>query len=294
VRVAGGTLCVARAGAPTRDARAVALAVHGITSSHMAWRTVARELARVPGLSLLAPDLRGRGHSGSLPGPYGMAAHVADMLAVLDDAGVERAVLVGHSMGAYVAASLAAQHPERVSELLLVDAGLSIPLPPDQDPASILELVLGQAIGRLRMTFATVDEYVGLWRAHPALQQEWDDDVDAYARYDVDGEPGVLRCVVSEESVVADTRDLVLDEATRSAVDRVQAPITLVRAPRGMFDDGPLLPMPLVDAFLAAHPDARIENVEDGNHYTLVFGGGPGPRVVTRVIRAALERSARG
>ena len=42
------------------------------------------------------------------------------MLAVLDDAGVQRAVVAGHSMGAYVAARLAAEHPERVASLVLV------------------------------------------------------------------------------------------------------------------------------------------------------------------------------
>ena len=46
--------------------------------------------------------------SAGLPGPYGFAAHLADLLSVLDDAGVERAVLAGHSMGAYLATGLAA------------------------------------------------------------------------------------------------------------------------------------------------------------------------------------------
>jgi pimeloyl-ACP methyl ester carboxylesterase len=294
VPVRGGALCVARAGAPPHEADAVVLAVHGITSSRMAWRTVARELAGVPGVCLLAPDLRGRGHSAALPGPYGVATHMADLLAVLDHAGVERAVLAGHSMGAYLAARLAAQYPERAAAVVLLDGGLSIPLPPDQDPNELVRLVVEQSVARLNMTFASVDEYVGLWRGHPALLREWNDDVEAYARYDVGGEPGAMRCVVSAAAVEADCADLVLDETTRTALDWVRAPISLVRAARGLFDDDPMIPPPLLDAFVAAHPDARVEDLPDVNHYTLAFGAGPGPRRVAAVIEEAIRRAITG
>jgi len=74
------------------------LAAHGVTASLMTWRTVARELDG--GACLLAPDLRGRRRSAALPGPYGMAVHVADLLAVLDHVGAASVVLAGPSMGA--------------------------------------------------------------------------------------------------------------------------------------------------------------------------------------------------
>jgi pimeloyl-ACP methyl ester carboxylesterase len=220
-----------------------------------------------------------------------MANHVTDLLAVLDDAGVEHVVLAGHSMGAYVVARLAADHPERAAAVVLLDGGLSIPIPSDQDPDEVLERVVEQSIARLRMTYASVDEYVGLWRAHPALRHEWNDDVEAYARYDVAGEPGAMRSVISEAAVVADCTDLVYDETTRTAVDRVRAPLNLVRAARGLFDDDPLVPGPVLDAFVAAHPDARIEDIAGVNHYTLVFGAGPGPRRVAAVIEAAIRHA---
>jgi pimeloyl-ACP methyl ester carboxylesterase len=286
VEVRGGALCVAQAGPPPGEADAVVLAVHGITSSHVAFRATARELGAGPGVCLLAPDLRGRGHS-TLPGPYGFASHEADLLAALDDAGVERVILAGHSMGAYVGARLAADHPDRVAALVLVDGGLLVPIPAEHDPAELLTTAIEQTTARLRMTFESVDEYVGLWRDHPALLDQWNDDVDAYARYDMTGEPPTIRCVVSTAAVAADCTDLMYDEPTRTALDRVRAPIRLLRAERGLFDDDPVLPESVVDGFAAAHPDATVEMLDGANHYTLIFAA-PGPQRIAAAIRAAI------
>src|SRR5215212_12048200 len=52
------------------DGPQVAVAVHGMTASAMAWSVVARALPRE--WTLVAPDLRGRGRSADLPGPYGL------------------------------------------------------------------------------------------------------------------------------------------------------------------------------------------------------------------------------
>ena len=121
-RSAGGTLATFRLGDAPGGAGQV-LAVHGITANSRAWLAVARELEGRA--TLLAPDLRGRGASNGLPAPYGMKAYSRDMLAVLDHFELERAVLVGHSLGAYAVARFAADHPERVRAVLLVDGGLT-------------------------------------------------------------------------------------------------------------------------------------------------------------------------
>jgi pimeloyl-ACP methyl ester carboxylesterase len=298
VAVAGGTLHVARAGAPPDKADAVVLAVHGLTSSLMAWRTVARELARRTHVCFLAPDLRGRGRSAELSGPFGFRAHVDDLLAVLDHFEAQRAVLAGHSLGAYIAAYLAAQHPDRAAALVLVDSGLPFGEVPKGDPAEVVDRAFGAAIGRMRMTFDSVDEYVARWRAHPAFAriwqpgfaQVWDDDVDAYARYDVADGPSGVRCVVSETAVIADSEQMLLDESTRTALDRVRAPVSLLRAARGAHGyDLPLIARHQLLRFAATRPDAQVQDVGGVNHYTLVLGPSPGPRRVA----AALERASR-
>jgi pimeloyl-ACP methyl ester carboxylesterase len=261
----------------------VVLAAHGVTASLMTWRALARELdGRV---CLLAPDLRGRGRSAKLPGPYGMATHVADLIAVLDHVGTQAAVLIGHSMGAYIVARLAAEQPERAAGVVMLDAGLPFPRP--EDPGEMLDSAVANAVMRLGITFASADQYIEGWRAHPAFARAWDDDIEAYARYDLVEEGRLARCVASAEAVRADSREIVLDDVTRTAFDRVRAPVRLLRAERGLFDDDPLIPAKTLRAFAAAHPSVCVEEVADVNHYTLIMGGNsPGPRRVAAALEA--------
>jgi proline iminopeptidase len=58
-------------------------------------------------------------------GPFTLAQHVADAVAVLDARGVDRAVVLGHSWGGHLALHLAVAHPDRVAALVLVD-GLGV------------------------------------------------------------------------------------------------------------------------------------------------------------------------
>lgn len=291
VPVAGGALNVACAGPPPETAAAVVLAVHGVTASHMAWRTVARKLDGRADTCLLAPDLRGRGRSATLPAPYGMAAHVDDLTAVLDHAGVARAVVVGHSMGAHVAARLSAERPERAAALVLLDGGLPRPAPihgADGEPEAA-----DPTPGRGETPCGSADEYLAGWRAHPAFARAWDDDVDAYARYDMAHDGRSARCVVREAAVLADGFDLMFDGVTRKAITRVRSPIRLLRAPRGPLDDHrSVIPDDYLDAFAADHPHIDVEHVPDTNHYTLVLGDSPGPAKVAAAIQTAIGDAA--
>jgi pimeloyl-ACP methyl ester carboxylesterase len=282
VPVAGGELHVAQAGPPAREAKGVALAAHGMTPGLMIWRTVARRLH--PDVCFLAPDLRGRGRSARLPGPYGMAAHVADLIAVLDYVGAPPVVLVGHSMGAYVAERLAADHPERAAAVVLLDSGLPFPRPGVD--GEIVDLGVARGLLRLAITFPSADRCVHAWRSHPAVAQAWDEDVEAFVRYDLVEDRGLVRCGASPAAVRTDGTEMALDDANRTALDRVHTPVCLLRAERGLFDDDPIIPRDKLQAFSAAYPSVGVEEVAGVNHYTLVIGPGVGPHRVA----AAIER----
>ena len=280
VPVAGGDLFVARWG----EGGPAVLAIHGITASHAAWQWVAEELDG--GVTLLAPDLRGRAASGALPGPFGMAAHAEDMVAVLDQARVERALIVGHSMGAYVAATMAARRPERVAGVLLVDGGLPQDVPEDVDLDAYAAELLGPALARLDMVFADEDAYLDFWRPHPAIAADgWSEHLERYLRWDLGGAPPHLRSRVSKEAAIADYVDLMAGAAA-SDYRRIIAPTLLMRAPRGLLGEEPLLSDRAVAEHLPLIPAARHEVVAGVNHYTIVMGSGA-PTVAERIRQLA-------
>ena len=290
VPVDGGALFVAQGGARPGDAEVVVLAVHGITASHHGWRPVARELiGRHPEVCVLAPDLRGRGRSADVGPPYGIAVHAADVAAILAHLAVPEAVLVGHSMGAFVVARTAADRPELASAVVFVDGGLRIPAPDDLDADRLLDAVLGPAIARLRMTFDSPEDYVAFWQAHPALAGRWSDDIEAYVRADLVGEAGAYRSVVDEAAVRTDGTELLRDAETLEAAGRVRAPLWVLRAPRGLLDDpSPLIPDGVRDSFAEAQPGATLEDVPGVNHYTITLGAG------ARTVAAAIEAAIAG
>jgi pimeloyl-ACP methyl ester carboxylesterase len=293
VPVTGGRLRVARTEQAPDDADVVALAIHGITSSHMLWRPAVRSLTEQVCACVLAPDLRGRGDSAELAGPYGFHVHVRDLVALLDDAEVERVVVVGHAMGAYIAAAIATSHPDRVSGVVLVDGGVAVPSSFGDDADELIPAMLDAAMDHVRGPYASADDYVATWRRHPAFADDWNDDVEAYVRHEVRGHNGDLRIAVAEPAIRADITDLVHDRVARTAVDRVESPISLLTAPRGVLNDVALLPRMLVETFAWAHPRATVEQVPNVNHYTMLLGGGDGPaRVAAAILRTHGEAGA--
>jgi lipase len=149
VPTGGGTLRVGEWG-PDDPSVATVVAVHGITASHLAWAVIAEAM---PHVRLIAPDLRGRGRSAGLPGPYGMARHAADLEAVIEALELPRAILLGHSMGAFVAVVAASRYPDRFSEVFLIDGGLPLAIPAGMSKEDLVGATIGSAVRRLSMTF---------------------------------------------------------------------------------------------------------------------------------------------
>lgn len=100
------------------------LLIHGFPDSSRLWRKQVPALLGA-GLQVIVPDLRGFGESDrpAAVEAYAISHSVADMVAVLDAAGVERARVVGHDWGAVVAWSLAAFAPDRVEKLVAMSVG---------------------------------------------------------------------------------------------------------------------------------------------------------------------------
>ena len=284
VAVPGGMLRVGswRTDGPTER---VILAVHGITSTHRAWDLVVPHLP--PGILLVAPDLRGRGRSGSLPGPSGLPVHAQDCWAALDAlTGGRCDLVVGHSMGAFVSVLVAAQRPDSVPALVLVDGGIPFTLPAGVDLPTAMAASLGPAVARLTMTFPSQAAYRDYWRAHPAFTGLWTDVIADYIDYDLDPHGPPFRPACSAGLVATDYPDMYAGGPVERAWPDLTQPVAFLRAPRGLMDEpGGMYPVDDLRAWMAAHPDVTWTDVEDTNHYSIVLGD-PGAAAVAAALTA--------
>jgi pimeloyl-ACP methyl ester carboxylesterase len=98
--------------------------LHGGSGSWRSGEGLIRLLAE--SWHVFAPDFRGHGKSGHVPGSYLLQDYASDISALLQHVVQEPAVLFGHSLGGEVAVMVAAQHPEAVRALIVGDAPLSI------------------------------------------------------------------------------------------------------------------------------------------------------------------------
>ena len=268
VPVSGGDLHALTWG----EGRHTVLAVHGITASAYEWPSVAAALPT--GWRLVAPDLRGRGLSRDLPGPSSLVRHAADVCLLAEHLDVHgEMVLLGHSMGAYVAVLAARSRPDLFRRVVLVDGGVPLPLPEGADPDEVLAATLGPALERLRQVYPDADAYLDFYRRHPALGPHWSEAVEQYVRHDVlETDDGVVsRC--REELVRQDGRDLLVSgREIDTALRGLTMPAHLLAAPMGMFGEPPgLLPAAAVTAYDEELAHLTSETVPNVNHYTIVF-----------------------
>jgi len=98
------------------------LLLHGISSTSHIWDLVAPLLAEEA--RTVALDLRGHGQSDKPDSDYSFESIAADVLGLFAELPYERPVLVGQSWGANVALHLAANHPDRIGGLIMVDGGI--------------------------------------------------------------------------------------------------------------------------------------------------------------------------
>jgi pimeloyl-ACP methyl ester carboxylesterase len=95
--------------------------IHGMVNSSRHWESVALRLA--DDYTVIAPDLLGHGDSAAVRGDYSLGAHAASIRDLLAVIGIDRATIVGHSLGGGVAMQFFYQFPQRTERLALVSSG---------------------------------------------------------------------------------------------------------------------------------------------------------------------------
>ena len=268
---------------PGRGAPVVAL--HGLTATYVSFIGVAERLAgRRP---LLAIDLRGRGDSDKPAGPYGMAQHARDVAAAMRALGLGPSVIVGHSMGAFVATALAAAEPELVSALVLIDGGFALPM--TEAARQVFEIGLSKRIGQLQQIYPSRQAYREFWRSQPQFPpQDWGPWAEAFLDYELGGEPPRLQPKASEQAVRIDLAEGLKSREITQRVEAIRVPVVMVRAEAGFLPgQPPLYPEPVVTEMRRYLPGVEVRTIPGTTHYTVVLGN-RGPTALADLIASPI------
>lgn len=234
------------------------LAVHGLSANSRSFDFLGEELASEH-RRVVAIDLRGRGFSEiTAPGTYGWNNHARDLLDAATHLGAARFDYVGHSMGAFIGMEVATAAPDRVENLVLIDA-IGVP-----EAASLVPILA--AVQRLGNSHADADAYVAKVKSLGTIAP-WGPVWETHYRYDLIATSSGVRPRTDHAAVLED----IAHAATQQPRDRwpgLTMRTLLVRAglPLGA---GFIVSAADREAFLRTAPRAEAVDIE-ANHYGVV------------------------
>lgn len=181
--------------------------VHGLGYARWGWDGLPQRLTEAD-LDLVLFDNRGIGDSDVPPGPYSAADMASDVIAVMDAAGVERAHVVGSSLGGMIAQEVALRWPARVDRLVLLSTtpggGEAAPMPqqtvdlltamPTMEPTEALRAAVTNALapGWVERRPDLVDRILEHRLAAPQDPAGWQAQAHAGMTYDGGGRLGSI------------------------------------------------------------------------------------------------------
>ncbi|HQU26434.1 MAG TPA: alpha/beta hydrolase [Acidimicrobiales bacterium] len=229
-----GVLHFRRAGA----GRPVVL-LHGLTGDGATWGPVARDLAGAA--DVVAPDARGHGRSSAPERGYRYDDHARDVEALVRGLGLDRPVLVGHSMGGVTAALVARRARVALSGVVLID-------PTFLSPARQREVDAGDVVAR-----------------HAASLRLTDDEglADARARHPARAPEIAELQWRARRATRRGTFDVLVPPAPdyRELARALTVPSLLV-----VGDDGPVVEAVVLDELRRLRPELRVETVAGAGH----------------------------
>jgi len=240
------------------------LCIHGITANCRCWDVIADALS--PSHRVLAMDLRGRGLSEAPSAGYSMEHHCRDILAVLDDLGLERVVLMGHSLGAFISVVFGAKYPERVDSIILVDGGGKL------SENQIVKVFSGikPSLDRLGKVFPSFEAYLDFMKEAPFIKN-WSQALETYYQYEVEEISGGVRTNINPDHIEEERVNLGKVDISLS-YGKISCPVLILRATEGMLAlDDVLLPEDVTQRMVREIANARRVDVNGTNHYSIIF-----------------------
>ncbi len=240
VRANGITLNTYRTGGD----RPPLVLLHGITDNSLCWKRAAQALER--DYDLIMIDARGHGRSDAPPSGYSPDDHAADVAGVIRALGLERPALLGHSMGAMNAATVAANYPDLVRGLVMEDPPWQWETPTEQQRTEAL------AEWRQRVQEQRSQTWEALIAAKRAESPMWDPiEFDAWAESKLQTSPQVVEYIATART------------PWRELARRIACPTLLIYADT---DRGGLVTPAVAEEVRRLLPNGRVVHISGAGH----------------------------
>ena len=261
---------------PGGDQTVVALA--GLGGSASSWGPIADAL---PGTHFLSPDLRGRGDAQGMPGPTGLRAHARDVARVMDALDLHDVVVIGHSMGAYLAPLVAQEAPNRVRKLVLVDGGIRPALPFFMRPATV-RFAFTKQMSALDKDWPSVEAAAKKARIGKMMAGR-PDLLPVMHRIIEEGSTSTLRPRADVKRCAEDAVDCFFGPDVEPALERLAVPAEVFLAEhKKATRDAPFISDKAAAPWIAKQPNLHVTRLE-GNHVTVLFA----PEVLATCTRSS-------
>lgn len=245
------------------------VALPGLGSSATSWGPLAEAL---PDARVVSLDLRGRGSGQGMPGPTGLRAHARDVARVLEERDLRDAVVIGHSMGAFLAPLVAQEVPHRVAKLVLVDGGIRPAFPPLTGPR-VTRFAFRRQLSKNDRAWPSVEALAKRAKLDKSLagRSELRPVVMKVLAEEMGGPPGALRPRLDVDRCVEDAVDTFWGEGISEALAEVKVPIELLLAENKRWaGQRPFISDRVVAPWRDALPQLTVRRLA-GNHLTVVF-----------------------
>lgn len=240
------------------------LCVHGLTANCRCWDVIAASLT--PENNILAFDLRGRGLSDKPSTGYSLQHHIRDIVCLLDDLKIEKIVLLGHSLGAFISLAFAANYPERTEKIILMDGGGQL----TQEQWDNVTLAIKPSLDRLGQVFPSFDAYVALMKLAPFLKP-WSQALEDYFRYESEAVEGGVRSRIEPANIQEEVQNI-QQEVPSQYYPQVARPVLILRATDGILSrDDLVLPGSAVERMVSEIPNARRVDINGTNHFSILL-----------------------
>jgi 3-oxoadipate enol-lactonase len=217
------------------------LLIHGLGSSSRDWEN---QHSLGDDYELIIPDLRGHGRSSKPPGPYTIELFASDVAGLVETIEVGPVVIVGISLGGMVAFQLAADHPEIVTRLVIVNA---LPVFETTSLSQRIQIMIRKMMTRW-LSMRRIGEVLSKrLLPSPDMEREREMMVERWAENDKTAYEAAFNAIVSWDGVA-------------DAMSRFEKPITVVSSEHDYVPSEEKAP------YVEAMPAAQMVIIEDAHH----------------------------